>query len=306
MGLVTAVIVDFRRAQLVARGVASLLGQSCPQLADVVIVDNSVSSANAERLRSLERPNVTVLLSSANVGYTVACNAGAALARGDYLLFLNPDIQWNEPGALRRMIAFMDEHPSIAITGPRQQNEDGSAAFTARQFPTIGAQVLRRTRWRGVPPFSRMVASYEATNIDYTRSQQVAWLQSSCMLVRRAFWEQVGGFDSRYFLFMADVDLCRQAWRAGWEVWLHADSAVTANGHRASAGGALDLFRSAPLRRHVVDAGRYYLKVIRCERSAPMFRPGLPPGRIEGSGCSSVAWRPARSRWRRSTSRSLR
>lgn len=266
---VTAVIVDYHQAENVARAVLSVRGQYDPALLEIVVVDNSVSEANAARLHGLSDTGARVIVNESNLGYAAACNLGAIRGRGDYILLINPDIQWHEDGALERLVEFLEDQPSVAIVAPQQFNEDGSRPSTVRQFPTLRAQLLRRTLWRHLPPFARMVEAYEVSEFDYSRSQSVAWVQSSCVLIRRGFWDRIGGFDWRYFLFMADVDVCRTAWEEGWEVWLMADAAVMANGRRASEGGTLDLFRSPALRRHLFDAGRYYWK----RRVHPRRRP---------------------------------
>ena len=258
---VTAVIVDYRKGGRVLRGVASLRRQYDPARLDIVVVDNSECARNAALLRGLAAlPNVRLVISPRNLGYSAGCNEGARLGRGDLLLLLNPDILWQQEGALGRLAAFMAARPEIAIAGPRQANEDGSAPGTVRRHPSPAAQLLRRTALRGMPPFAAAVAAYERPDFDYGRSQPVDWLQSSCMLIRRDFWDAIGGLDECFFLFMADCDLCRAAWRAGREVWHVAEATVTADGRRASAGGPLALLRSRPLRWHLADMVRYYRK----------------------------------------------
>src|SRR3546814_19108088 len=118
------------------------------------------------------------------------------------------------------------------------------------------AQLARRSALGRLPLFAGAVGSYEASDLDYGRTQPVDWLQSSCVLVRRDFWDRVGGLDERYFLFMADCVLCWAAWDRGPEVFHVAEATVVADGIRDSAGGVRALFRNPralhPLRDHIL------------------------------------------------------
>src|SRR3546814_12779807 len=112
----------------------------------------------------------------------------------------------------------MREHPGGAVAGPRQGNEDGSFPRTARRFPNVMAQLARRSALGRLPLFAGAVGSYEASDLDYGRTPPVAWLQSSCFLVRRAFWGRGGGLAGPSFLFMAARGLVSGAWDRGTPV----------------------------------------------------------------------------------------
>src|SRR3546814_827715 len=187
----TVVVVDYRKGARVVANVRSLHRQYRADRLEIVVIDNSVDPANAALLEPLgSLPGVRLVVNPRNVGYTAACNQGAAMGAGELLLLLNPDIFWAEEGALRRLAAFMREHPRVAVAGPRQVNEDGSFPRTARRFPNVMAQLARRSALGRLPLFAGAVGSYEASDLDYGRTQPVDWLQSSCVLVRRDFWDR--------------------------------------------------------------------------------------------------------------------
>ena len=260
---ICAVIVDYRKAARVVQNVRSLRRQQTAERLDIVVIDNSVDPANARILRALDdEPGVRLVVNDTNTGYTAACNQGAAMGRGAFVLLVNPDILWTDPGALERLAAFMRGRPDVAVAGPRQVNEDGTVPRTARRFPNVLAQCARRSPLGRLPGLAGSVGRYEAADLDYGRTQPVDWLQSSCVLVRRDFWDGTGGLDERYFLFMADCVLCWQAWDRGLEVVHFAEATVTADGIRASAGGPLALFRNPAARHHLRDAFLYHLQYL--------------------------------------------
>src|SRR3546814_18058883 len=91
----------------------------------------------------------------------------------------------------------MREHPGGAVAGPRQVNEDGSFPRTARRFPNVMEQLARRSALGRLPLFAGAVGSYEASDLDYGRTQPVARLQTPCVLVRRDCWDQVRSEERR-------------------------------------------------------------------------------------------------------------
>lgn len=268
---IAVVIVDFRKGARVVANVRSLLLQYPPERLDIVVIDNSVDPANAallEPLRALQAARLVI--NPTNIGYTAACNQGAAMANGAFVLLLNPDIVWSQADALRRLVSFMRARPQVAIAGPRQVNEDGTVPRTARRFPNVIAQFARRSRFSRLPPLAARVGEYEALDMDYAATQPVDWLQSSCLLIRRSLWNRIGGLDQRYFLFMADCALCRDAWASGGAVFHVADAVVTADGVRASAGGVRAIFRNPAIRHHLRDALLYHWQYF----GKPSPRPG--------------------------------
>ncbi|MFN4090855.1 MAG: glycosyltransferase [Alphaproteobacteria bacterium] len=260
---VGVVLVDYRKGDRVVANVRSLLHQYPATRLDIAVIDNSADAENAARLAPLhDLPGMRVVINAANIGYTAACNQGAALVGGDFLLLLNPDILWTQADALRRLVAFMGAHPGVGIAGPRQVNDDGTTPRTARRFPSPWAQLARRSALARAPGFARSIDAYEAADLDYGRTQTVDWLQSSCVLVRRDLWDAIGGLDRRFFLFMADCVLCWRAWERGRAVAHVAEAQVTADGIRASAGGLRAVFRNPAVRHHLRDAALYHLEYL--------------------------------------------
>ena len=251
---IVVVIVDYFKAEQVAEALACLNANDYPRdLMDFVIVDNSVDGNNADKLRRLEvQYSTSIEISPINLGYAKACNKGACMKDSDYILLLNPDVCLRNPASIRRLVEFLEEHPKAAICGPRQINPDGGVAETARRFPSFLGLLWRRIGG------TKNVSGKVSITVDHTATQVVDWLQSSCLLVRRSFWDRVGGLDERYFLFMSDIEICLEAWRAGQTVHFLSDVEAFPDGIRASRGGFLALFYSRPFRLHVLDALRFF------------------------------------------------
>jgi GT2 family glycosyltransferase len=227
---------------------------------EVIVVDNSCSDENAQRLREMAKRflGVKLHINERNVGYISGNNRGAKEANGKYLLIVNPDIVWRKKDTLQKLVDYMERHPEVGVMGPRQINDDdGSTAMTVRAFPNFFLQVARRTFLRRLPVVRRWVAHDEMRHLDYTKEQEVDWLQSSFWVVRRELWDALGGLCTDYFLFMSDPDFCRQCWKKDFKVMYWPGATVYADGIRLSQGGFGAFFKNWTLRQHVRDSLKY-------------------------------------------------
>jgi N-acetylglucosaminyl-diphospho-decaprenol L-rhamnosyltransferase len=253
------IILDYFKSKRVVQNVESIHAQKVDFPFEVIIVDNSCNPLNMKRLEVLKKyPDVKIVINKKNVGYIRGNNQGVSMSKGDYIFIVNPDIVWRDPLTLKTLVETMDRHPEIGILGPRQINEDdGSIAMTVRAFPKLTTQVARRTWLRNMPILRGQVAYDEMRHLDYGKAQPVDWLQSSFWVTRRSLWEQLGGLNLRYFIFMADPDFCFKCWQGGLRVVYDPSVTVYADGIRLSAGGFSDFFKKWSIRQHLRDSIKY-------------------------------------------------
>ncbi|MCC7432090.1 glycosyltransferase [Candidatus Peregrinibacteria bacterium] len=256
------VILDFLKSKRVCENVDSIKKQKVDFPYEIIIVDNSCNTQNAEKLNTLKHyEDLQIHINKKNLGYIGGNNQGASFASGEYLLIVNPDIIWADRDCLEKLVKFMDKNPKVGICGPKQINDsDNSVAMTVRAFPNMFVQVARRTFLRYLPIIRKWVAYDEMRHLDYNKVQTVDWLQSSFWIIRKDFWDKLGGLDKDYFIFMSDPDLCFKCWREGYQVVYNPEITVHADGRRASEGGFLAFFNKWTLRQHVKDAFVYQLK----------------------------------------------
>jgi N-acetylglucosaminyl-diphospho-decaprenol L-rhamnosyltransferase len=259
---VSIVILDFKKSKRVLENVESIAHQNVNFNIEVIIIDNSCDPENAARLKSLEEYHgVQVHINEKNTGYIRGNNLGAKLACGKYLMIVNPDIIWHEIDALQKLVDFMERNPQIGICGPKQIDDTtGKVGMTVRAFPQLPLQIARRTFLRHIPGVKGMVAYDEMKHLDQDRVQTVDWLQSSFWIVRKSVWEELGGLNKDYFIFMSDPDLCFKAWQKGHEVVYYPKVTVRADGLRASEGGIGSFFTKWTLRQHLKEATKYSFK----------------------------------------------
>jgi N-acetylglucosaminyl-diphospho-decaprenol L-rhamnosyltransferase len=261
---ITTIILNYKKAARVVESVGFLLSQKQNVIQNkIIVVDNSCDKNEEEILRTgLENlsENVSLVINKTNLGYIKGYNIVNNQIEGDYVLIVNPDILFKENDSLEKMATFMQQHPNVGLLGPKQINDDGTLAMSVRAFPKFYIQIARRTFLRSLPFLKRKVAYDEMKHLDYDKIQDVDWLQSSCVMIRRDFWEKVRGFDESYFLFMADTEMSLAAWKLGLRSVYFSETSVYADGKRLSAGGVLDFFKSWILRAHVKDSLKYTIR----------------------------------------------
>jgi len=191
----------------------------------VVVVDNSETETPVPETTGLP---LTVIRNPRNVGFGAACNQGARDSAADYLVFLNPDIRL-ERSALAQAMVQMAADDHVGIGGIRLTDAEGRTHHTCARLPTLGrmlAQAIGLDRLPGLPGLRHFM-----TDWDHGSDRDVPQLMGACLIVRRAAFEALGGFDARFFLYYEDVDLCARAWQLGWHCRFYAlPSAVHTGG----------------------------------------------------------------------------
>ncbi len=209
---VSAVVVNYNAKE----HLLTCLGILCREGVAIVVVADNGSTDGSGQAVSERYPAAKWVPTGANLGYGTAANIGAALVDGPYLLICNPDVVLEE-GTVASLRRFLELNPGVAVVGPRIVDASGALYPSARRFPdlleALGHGIVGQF-WPG-NPFSRR---YRMTNWDHARAEEVDWVSGAFFLARREAWDVVGGFDSAYFMYLEDVDLCWRLRRAGWSI----------------------------------------------------------------------------------------
>lgn len=245
------VVVAYRSdAELEAFLPSVAAGSSAPMA--VVVADNLPAEGRAEAIAV--QHGARYLPMEANLGYGGAVNAAVAELPPEieWVLVSNPDVRISA-GAIDELRRMADADPRIGSAGPRVLNEDGSVYPSARAIPSVGSGIghaLFSRVWAGNP----WTARYH-NGEDYSRVRDAGWLSGSCVLVRRAAFDEIGGFDDGYFMYFEDVDLGYRLGRVGYRNVFDPAASVTHLGGRSTATES-----AAMLRAHHRSAERFLAK----------------------------------------------
>jgi len=227
-GPVAVVIVSHSSGATLSECVARTLAN--PGVGELRVVDNASSDGSVDELATGHgaEPRFAILRNADNPGFAQACNQGAAATRAPWLLFLNPDC-FLEHDTVTRLLAFATLHPDAGVIGADVRDAEGRAESAARRRdPTLAralASGLGLDRYGARFPGLAGVAM--AAPRDARSASRVDAVSGALMLMPRAVFERVGGFDPGYALHAEDLDLCRRVRRAGHEVLVAEQVRVT-------------------------------------------------------------------------------
>ncbi|MEM9810185.1 MAG: glycosyltransferase family 2 protein [Pseudomonadota bacterium] len=209
MTAVSVITVSYRTGPVLGRSLRAALDQD--DVAEVILVDNGNTDAVLAELHGLaaREPKLTILSGHGNIGFACACNLGAQHATGEIFFFLNPDAVL-PAGATRELVreAKRSGAERWAI-GPKLINPDGTEQQGSRRdvLTPWNAFVEASRLYKIAPrhPHFRRFNSH-GTECRGDEVQKVPCLSGAAFLVPREAFEEVGGFDERYFLHVEDID----------------------------------------------------------------------------------------------------
>jgi GT2 family glycosyltransferase len=202
--IVSIVIPAFNKWPLTYHCLSSLLQNTQGAHHETIVVDNASTDETATALPQLA--GIRVHRNAENLGFAAACNQGAHLSRGRYLLFLNNDTE-ALPDWLAPMLRMMESDPKMAVVGSKLLFPDG-----ALQHGGLAVH------YAAPLPIQPVHMGYRESPEASTVPLHLSAVTAACMLVRRDVFEAVGGFDESYRNGCEDVDLCFKVRERGWLV----------------------------------------------------------------------------------------
>jgi N-acetylglucosaminyl-diphospho-decaprenol L-rhamnosyltransferase len=198
---------------------------------------NLLDNASGEELEDLAREvaHCHAVTAPANLGFGGGHNLLADETDAQYLLVLNPDVLLIEPRSIERLLALVTRDGRVKAVGPKLVLADGSAQpYDHGRLHGLRAQIALKgghSYWR-------------ETGV----RQEVAWVSGAAMVIERAAFTEIGGFDEKLFLYKEDEDLCLRLREAGGAVVyepavsLRHDGGVVADRHRELTGATSYFF----------------------------------------------------------------
>jgi O-antigen biosynthesis protein len=216
--LISIVIVNYRVPDYLKRTLLSLREADLYDRSEVIVVDNASQDDSRTRITG-EFPEVVWVGLKNNIGFGKACNVGAKNARGEFLLFLNPDTLVSTT-TLKVCVEFFASHPRAGLMGPKIINADGSLqAGCRRSFPSPLVAFYRLAGLSKMFPKSRRFGKYNLTYLDPDTAAEVDAVSGSFMFVPASLFREINGFDETFFMYGEDLDLCCRVKEKGRTVW---------------------------------------------------------------------------------------
>jgi N-acetylglucosaminyl-diphospho-decaprenol L-rhamnosyltransferase len=211
------------------------------RLAKCIVVDNASTDGSVELIKGTDLP-LELILNAENKGFGFASNQGAKCGNSKYILFLNPDVRLF-PDSLSKSISFMESHNEIQIgvLGIQMIDQKGTIHRNVARFPSptsLFYQMLGLDRL-----WPRQFPSHFMTDWTHLDSRVVDQVPGSFFLVRRSLFNDLDGFDERFFMYFEDLDFAYRARRVGWiNYYLSSVQAFHHGGGTTNQVKALRLF----------------------------------------------------------------
>ena len=192
---------------------------------EVFVVDNQSTDGSVEMVRELF-PSVTLIANQDNVGFSRANNQAIRLAKGEYVLLLNPDTVVGED-VFHKVVAFMDEHPKCGGLGVKMV--DGTGRFlpeSKRGLPTPQVAFFKIIGLTRLFPKSRIFGRYHLGHLPENEAAPIEILSGACMFLRKKTLDEVGLLDESFFMYGEDIDLSYRITLGGYENWYLPDARI--------------------------------------------------------------------------------
>jgi len=187
----------------------------------IIVVDNDSGDGTEEMLRN-EFPELTLIQTGSNLGYTGGNNRGIeyAIAHGaDYVMILNPDTEVANRHFLEEMIDYAETHREVGIAGPKVFLRERGVVQNTVLFPP--------GLWRNM--INWFIYRINPGSLEFSGDKIVETkvLNGVCLLLRAECLRQIGLFDENIFMYIEDAEMDYRAQRHGWRVrYLPIDSVV--------------------------------------------------------------------------------
>lgn len=221
----TVIIVSYNTRALTLKCLETLYANTRRTRFQTVVYDNASQDGSAEAIAA-HFPHVELIASPENLGFARANNVVAETATTEWLLLLNPDTEVHE-GAIDRLMDFSRANPEAGITGGRTVFPDGSL--------NIASCWMRITPWSAFCMATGLTAAFRGSAL-FNPEAMGSWKRDSVrevdivvgcfLMIRRALWAELGGFDLKYFMYGEEADLCLRARRMGYRPMITPEAEI--------------------------------------------------------------------------------
>lgn len=221
----TVIVVSYNTRELTLKCLETLYENTHEVSFQTVVYDNASHDGSPEAIADAF-PQVKLIASQDNLGFAKANNVVADMVDTDWLLLLNPDTEVH-PAAIDNLFVFSQEHPEAGITGGRTVFPDGSL--------NIASCWMRITPWSAFCMATGLTALFRNTEV-FNPEGMGGWKRDTVrevdivvgcfLMIPRALWNELDGFDEMYFMYGEEADLCLRARKMGYRPMITPDAQI--------------------------------------------------------------------------------
>ncbi len=217
--MLSIIIVSYNTKELLGQCIENIDAIDIAISYEIIVVDNASADGSTQLVETLDT-EVLLIKNSENRLFAPACQQGAEIAQGEYLLFLNSDA-FPGKGQLEILTGALKEgEERLACVGPSVVSAQGVMQTEGRPFPSISltlANVLAIIKWPVPDSVKRHLLPGGYHRFMYGIERDVDWLSGCCMLIKKSVWAKIGPFDEKLYFYNEDREWCYRARRSGFK-----------------------------------------------------------------------------------------
>lgn len=223
----TLIYVYFNTPNELINSISSAIKYLRTNIKEIIIVNNDspkplpISHDVFER----EKKKIVIIDNNYNFGYGKAANLGISQAKTNFILLLNPDTIILDKN-IDKMIEIMKKNKQIAIMGPQLVGANGEILHSIASIPKLPDALFALSFLNKLFPKNPYSAIYWGLNLNRNNIQKVDSVGGAAMLINKALFKKIGGFDEKFFLYFEEIDLCKRANDLGYQIWYYPDAKI--------------------------------------------------------------------------------
>ncbi len=234
--LLSIIIVNWNTCRLLDQCLESVFENLDGIDAEIWVVDNASNDDSVPMVQN-KYPEVKLIINQENCGFAGANNLAIQQSSGDFVLLLNPDTQL-KPGALSKLLNFIQAKPNAGAVGARLLNADGTLQRSCYPRPTLFREFWRMFNLDSI----WSLAKYPIQNWSLSEPRKVDVLMGACMLVGKKVLDKVGLLDEKFFMYSEEVDLCYRIQLSGHCLYWLPEAEVVHYGGQSTSQVAEEMF----------------------------------------------------------------
>lgn len=220
------IIINYNTKKLTKECIHSVIESTHMDEYEIIVVDNSTDEGEKYEVSNDEKGIVKLFPEVENKGFGSACNFGARMSKGKYLLFLNSDTIVKDE-AIDKCINYLKNHSEVGVLGIRTLLPDGKLDHGCKRgFPTPSASLYYFLGFDKRHPENKKYGAYRQTFIDEHETSEVDSVSGAFMMIPKEVYNEVSGFDEDYFMYGEDIDICYRIKKIGHKVIYFADAYI--------------------------------------------------------------------------------
>ena len=212
---ISFITINYNSSQYTISLVESIIKNSSDILYEIIIVDNASKKDDLFKLKNFvsDKINIKLIESSINSGFASGNMLGVNYALGKYYFFINNDcVLLNNTSKILK--DFLDFNEDVGVATAKVLDNNGNYSSSYKQFPHLIKQLFGNS-------IQRIVSKnrFPSNKIKLEKNSEVEVISGSCMFFRRDVFCSIGGFDTAFFLYCEEEDICKRVWNFGKKVY---------------------------------------------------------------------------------------